>query len=204
MPAPFTGADRARGAAPCWSTVRARCAPRSPAMQTTDLLSGALRSREVARFPNTCVERGLQLTASMQVVRGVEPDRSSGQILTRRQMIDVLLAAGYSSHPGDRPPTGRRPDPHTVRQTSDLAHIDDQLAAPQRGLHRPGLLQPHRDGSRSRHQEGSPTSPTTGRGMGDHPGPADHRRTDVHGCEQDHDGPTPNGVHGAPSPASGY
>ena len=37
-------------------------------------------------------------------------------------------------------------------------------------------------------EEGSPTSPPTGRGMGDHPGPADHRRTDVHRREQDHDG----------------
>src|SRR5664279_5959564 len=91
-------------------------------------------------------------------------------------------------HPGDRPPTSRPPDLHTVWQTSDLAHIDDQPAAPQRGIRRPGLLQPHRDGSRSRHEERPPTSPATGRRMGDHPNPADHRGTDVRRCEQDHDG----------------
>jgi len=91
-------------------------------------------------------------------------------------------------HPGNRPPTGRRPDLHTVWQTGDLAHIDDQPGATQRGIHRSGLLQPHRDSSRPRHEEGPPTSPTTGRRMGDHPSPADHRGTDVHRCEQDHDG----------------
>jgi site-specific DNA recombinase len=90
-----------------------------------------------------------------------------------RRIFRDTVAGGCST--GDRPPTGRRPDLHTDWQTGDLAHIDDQPAAPQRGIHRSGLLQPHRDGSRSQHEEGPPTGPATGRGMGGHPSPADHR-----------------------------
>ena len=52
--------------------------------------------------------------------------------------------AGGTDRPGDLPPAQRRPGAISERQ-ADLGTLHAVPAAAQRGLHRPGLLQPHRD-----------------------------------------------------------
>ena len=48
----------------------------------------------------------------------------------------------------DHPPAGRRPGPPPGRPRPALGHLHAEPAAAQRGLRRPGLLQPHRSGPR--------------------------------------------------------
>ena len=97
---------------------------------------------------------------------------------------DLRRAGRRDHHPPDLPPAQRRRRAHPDRQPRRVGHLHPGPDTAQRGLHRPHLLQPHRDRPGPAARPPLPPGAPPPRRLDRDPLPGHHRRRDVPGRRQ--------------------